>query len=76
MGWGRLSAPDVHEGIRANDIRKGFYETGLFLNDLFVIPLSGLNLGVGAGIFLRYGPYSLPSDFDNVALKFSATLGI
>ena len=76
MGWGKLLKPELHEGLRADDIRKGFFETGLFLNDLFVIPLSGLNLGVGAGVFLRYGPYSLPSDFDNVALKFSAILGI
>jgi hypothetical protein len=76
MGWGKLSQPDLHDGIRAKDIRNGFFETGLFLNDLFVIPLSGLNLGVGAGIFIRYGPYGLPSDFDNVALKFSASLGI
>ncbi len=76
MGWGSLAKPELHQGIRAMDIRKGFFESGLFLNDLFVIPLSGLDLGIGAGLFLRYGPYSLPSDFDNLALKFSASLGI
>jgi hypothetical protein len=76
MGWGQLDNPEYHKGIQASDIRKGFFETGLFLNDLFVIPLSGLELGIGAGIFLRYGPYRMPSDFDNAVLKFSASLGI
>ena len=72
MGWGILQNPEQHLGILAADTRKGFFETGLFLNDLFVIPLSGLDLGVGAGLFFRYGPYRLPSDFDNLVLKFSA----
>jgi hypothetical protein len=76
MGWGKLEKPELHEGIRAKDIRKGFFETGLFLNDLFVIPLSGVDLGIGAGVFLRYGAYRLPSDFDNITIKFSAGISI
>lgn len=75
MGWGVLQRPDLHIGFQAQDTRRGYFETGLFLNDLFVIPLSGLDLGVGTGLFLRYGPYRLPSDFDNLVLKFSASLG-
>ena len=75
MGWGSLAHPELHAGIKAAGIPKGFFESGLFLNDLFVIPLSGLDLGIGAGLFVRYGPYRLPSDFDNLALKFSASLG-
>lgn len=76
MGWGSLARQELHAGIKVADIRKGYFESGLFLNDLFVIPLSGLDLGIGAGIFMRYGHYRLPSDFDNLVLKFSASLGI
>jgi hypothetical protein len=75
MGWGILDKPELHQGIKVQDMRKGFFESGLILNDLFVVPLSGLDLGVGAGAFLRYGPNRLPSNFDNLSIKFSATLG-
>ena len=76
MGWGSLQQAGLHEGIKSDDIRKGYFESGAFLNDLFVIPLSGLDLGIGAGLFVRYGPYSYNSLFENMVLKFSASLGI
>ena len=76
MGWGSLQQAGLHEGIKSDDIRKGYFESGAFLNDLFVIPLSGLELGIGAGLFVRYGPYSYNSLFENMVLKFSASLGI
>jgi hypothetical protein len=75
MGWGRLSNPENHRFIKVQDMPKGYFESGLFLNDLFVIPLTGLNLGIGAGIFVRYGPYALKGYLDNVAFKFSTNLG-
>jgi hypothetical protein len=76
MGWGRLIRPGNHEGLELRGMPKGYYETGLFLNDLFLIPLTGINLGVGGGFFFRYGPYALPGYLDNMALKFSASLSL
>lgn len=76
MGWSKLAHPERHEGVSNRDFRKGFFESGLFLNDIFVIPMSGLNLGIGAGVFLRYGPYALDGYLENVAFKFSANLGL
>jgi hypothetical protein len=76
MGWGYLSNPELHRNIEAKDTRKGFFESGLFLNDLFVIPMAGADVGIGAGLFLRYGPYLQRSVFDNLVLKFSANLSM
>ena len=75
MGWGELANPQLHEGIKVKGMPKGYFESGLFLNDLFSIPINSLNLGVGGGVFLRYGPYALDGYLNNIAIKFSATLG-
>jgi hypothetical protein len=74
MGWGTLKVKDNHLFIKVKDMPYGYYESGLFLNDLFIIPLTGVNLGVGGGVFVRYGPYSLEGYLDNIAIKFSANL--
>lgn len=74
MGWGQINRPELHQGVQIKGLPKGYYESGLFLNDLFVVPLVGLHMGVGFGAFVRYGPYSLPNQFDNLALKFSVNL--
>jgi hypothetical protein len=70
-----LANPQLHEGIKVKGMPKGYFESGLFLNDLFSIPINSLNLGVGGGVFLRYGPYALDGYLNNIAIKFSATLG-
>jgi len=76
MGWASLSNKENHKSILVKDMPKGYFESGLFLNDLFVIPLTGLNLGIGAGMFVRYGPYALSGYLDNVAFKFSTNLSL
>ena len=77
MGWGSISNPENHRFIldEVQDMPKGFFESGLFLNDLFVIPLGGLNLSMGTGMFLRYGRYALDGYLNNLAFKFSTNLG-
>lgn len=76
MGWGELQKPENHRLLEIKGMPKGYYESGLFLNDLFMIPLTGVNLGVGGGLFIRYGPYSLPGYLENMVLKFSANLSL
>jgi hypothetical protein len=75
MGWGSVRNPEKHLGIIIKDSPKGYLESGLFLNDIFVIPLSGLSLGIGAGMFVRYGHYALDGYLNNLAFKFSTSLG-
>ena len=75
MGWGDVGNKDMHKGVIIKGMPFGYYETGLFLNDLFVIPLAGVSLGIGAGAFLRYGPYALDG-LNNMAIKFSTNLSL
>ena len=44
---------------------------------LGAINLTSLGVGaiIGAGIFVRYGPYALNGYLDNIAFKFSTNLG-
>jgi hypothetical protein len=48
-----------------NDYSRGFYETGLELNNL--LPYGYVNYGIG--IYYRYGPYSFDKQGNNFALK-------
>ena len=74
MGWGSAGNAELHENVKIKAIPHGYFESGLFLNDLFIIRLSGLNLGIGGGVFLRYGHYALPGYLENIAIKFSTNL--
>ncbi len=76
MGWGKLDHPEHHIGIRTEDIRKVYLETGLNLSNILIIPVSGLKVGLGAGIFARYGPYALPKPSDNLVGKVSLLISL
>lgn len=76
MGWGKLDNKENHQLISFSDMPKGYVESGLFLNDIFVIPLAGVHLGIGTGAFIRYGDYSLPGALNNLAIKFSTNLSL
>ncbi|SIQ72186.1 DUF5686 and carboxypeptidase-like regulatory domain-containing protein [Pontibacter lucknowensis] len=71
MGIGdlRQSIPDL-EPLEYSNMRKGFFESGLMLNNI----ISSAFSGVGVGAFYRYGPYALPQAKDNLKLKLTATL--
>ncbi|SFU69928.1 DUF5686 and carboxypeptidase-like regulatory domain-containing protein [Pontibacter akesuensis] len=51
-------------------MRKGFFESGLLLNNIISSPFSG----IGVGAFYRYGPYALEREKDNLRIKLTATL--
>ncbi|MDO6390934.1 DUF5686 family protein [Pontibacter sp. BT731] len=71
MGIGdlRQSIPELQPLAYAN-MRKGFFESGLMLNNV----ISSAFSGVGVGAFYRYGPYGLPRAKDNLKIKLTATL--
>jgi len=74
MGWGRLAHPEYHQiqGFKTKD--KGLYESGLLIDNIFKMNyLNIAYLGIGAGIFYRYGPYAYKNVTDNIAIKFSFT---
>jgi len=76
IGFGWLDKQEQHQGIAIQDMRKGYFESGLMLSNL--IRLNMLNFGyfgIGAGVFIRYGAYYLPTNvIDNIAIKIDMTV--
>ena len=65
-GWGKLGLKDyAPEGV--TDYPKGFFETGLGINDLVMSKTGGL----GIGCFTRLGQYSDPQVQKNIVLKIT-----
>ena len=74
IGWGFLSNPQDHVGPSMKDYSKGYKEAGGFVNNIVVLKLSGLKLGIGAGVFFRYGEYQFNKTTDNAMFKFSLNI--
>jgi len=70
VGFGQLDNPENHFGIPIKTMEKGYFESGLVLDNL--IRYNVFRFGVAG--FYRYGPYANPDPIDNLAIKF--TLGI
>ncbi|MBF9252902.1 carboxypeptidase-like regulatory domain-containing protein [Pontibacter sp. 172403-2] len=68
IGFGDLEQPLSEQSFQT--MRKGFYESGLLLNNIIQSAFSG----IGAAAFYRYGPYAAASPKDNLVLKFTVTL--
>ncbi|MEN9348107.1 MAG: hypothetical protein RLZZ77_1618 [Bacteroidota bacterium] len=66
MLWGRLNNASQHS-IATKSANKGFFESGLVLDNLMKSGFTGL----GLGFFYRYGPEQLPVARDNFAAKVS-----
>ncbi len=73
VGFGWLSEQDRHEGIRIQDMHKGYFESGLMLSNLVRFDMFNFgDFGLGAGVFVRYGAYYLPNNiWDNIAIKLN-----
>ncbi len=69
IGW--LTSPERHVGLPIKDMRKGIFETGLVIEDIIKVNL----LGIGGGVFYRYGAYAYSDQFDNLAFKLSMKIG-
>ncbi|GAB3824087.1 hypothetical protein GCM10028895_31890 [Pontibacter rugosus] len=71
IGIGSLNQPlpDLPENS-INSMRKGFFESGLMLNNI----ISSAFSGIGVGAFYRYGPYALEKSKDNLCIKLTASL--
>ncbi len=70
IGYGdlRQTLPDFIVP-QVQTMNKGFFESGLMLNNVISSALSG----IGVGAFYRYGAYSLPKRKDNLMFKMTAT---
>lgn len=69
IGW--LTSPERHTGLPIKDMHKGMFETGLVIEDIIKVNL----LGIGGGVFYRYGAYAYSDQIDNLAFKLSMKIG-
>jgi hypothetical protein len=75
MGWGGLENPAFHQGLDFRTKEKGLFETGIQLDNL--VKFNYLNvayLGLGAGAFMRYGPYATGSFGRDAVFTLSMTM--
>jgi hypothetical protein len=68
MAWGNLQKPEQHVGIDYKTLDKGYFESGIELNQIFN--------GLGLSGFYRYGPNKLPRFEDNLAIKLTFVLNL
>ncbi|MBI9036944.1 MAG: carboxypeptidase-like regulatory domain-containing protein [Bacteroidales bacterium] len=69
---GSLNNKTNHYNTEINSLEKGYYESGILLNDILNMKL----YYIGAGVFCRYGPYSFESTAKNFAYKFTIIFAI
>lgn len=62
-----LSNPSIHKHFPLQSAEKGFYESGIQVNNIFKLNFAGY----GGGVFYRYGPYSNSSPLKNLIGKLS-----
>jgi len=68
FAWGNLGHKENHLGLGYKTLEKGYYESGVELNEIFK--------GLGFSAFYRYGPYQLPQFDRNISVKFSFVLNL
>ena len=72
LGFGSLNQPELHQGLSFKTMEKGFLESGLVLDNIIRIPYINLAyIGLGAGVYYRYGAYAFPSLNDNLAYRLT-----
>jgi len=66
--WGNMEKPEQHFGIEYKTLDKGYFESGIELNQIYK--------GLGLSGFYRYGPNQLPRFEDNISVKLSFVLDL
>lgn len=71
IGFCWMRRPGDHLGITATAMEKGYFETGLMIDN--ILSVRDL-LAMGIGVFYRYGAYGYEKPKDNLAIKVSLTV--
>ncbi len=69
---GALSNPELHRYFEFESVEKGYFETGVVINNII---RSGF-YGMGIASFYRYGPYAFDSTIDNIVLQMSLNISL
>jgi hypothetical protein len=76
IGYGDLKNRESHS-IELQTIKKGFYESGLTLTNLLRFNYVNIGyIGIGGGIFYRYGKYGLPDQPKNIVGKININFSL
>ena len=76
IAYGSLRSPAYHEGIPIKTLERGFFESGLVVDNLYRQKIANVAyVGVGMGVFYRWGPNALPSSADNLAYRLVWNIG-
>lgn len=67
LGYGQLEHTPIDLPLPAKTMEKGFFESGMVLNNLIKGAISNL----GVGVLYRYGPYAYKRVQENLAFKLS-----
>jgi len=73
FAYGSLEKPNLQQGIDFKTMENGYFESGILFNNL--IKSSNI-IGLGFGVYYRYGPYAFPDTKDNFAYKLSMTFDL
>ncbi len=68
VAFGDMEDNAINNLLGSRDLSNGFFESGLEFNRLYVDNF----IGLGIGVFYRYGPNQLPEAIDNWAFKLSS----
>lgn len=82
IAWGDLEMQRLNNAVTQrlgnletwglSDLKKGYYESGLIVDNIIRI----LYMKLGFGTFYRYGPYSYDDTWDNFVFKINMTFGL
>ena len=82
IAWGDLKTQRRNDAVTQrlgnletwglSDLKKGYYESGLIVDNIIRI----LYMKLGFGTFYRYGPYSYDDTWDNFVFKINMTFGL
>jgi hypothetical protein len=76
LGWGMLNEANI-QGIVFKEKSKVYIESGLMINNIVRTNFNKLfYIGLGVGVFYRYGYYSLATVKDNTAVKVSVSVSL
>jgi hypothetical protein len=76
IGYGDLKNKEFHS-IQLQTINKGFYESGMTLTNLLRFNYVNIGyIGIGGGIFYRYGKYALPDQPKNIVGKININFSL
>jgi len=72
MGWGNLDQPNNHIGPNFKTMNKGYFETGLLIENILSLNYFSLGyIGLGIGGWYNYGPYAADQYRENFSFKLT-----